>query len=255
VNAEQLEPSRFPRWLLGIGLLAMPGSAALAARLIWEQTVWSWERGPQMVGFSLMHGALGWFTAPMLFSPPILALWLVVTVAYVLWRLAKKRPLSRISLLAIGLSVALIGTLLLPYGFWQRLFVGRLAGGLHAAEFVSYAAAVGDLGTVTAFLAHGTPIDVRNHSGQTALHAAAVEGQTAVIKHLVASGADVNAIDRYGDSPLEVATSQKHAEAAKYLADHGATLVRGSDEQRQKASCEIVEESMARMPNHIPRGC
>jgi Ankyrin repeats (3 copies) len=256
-NARQPEAPYFPRWLLGIGLLAMPGSAALAARLIWEQTVWSWERGPQWVGFSLLHGALGAFAIPMFLSPPVLALWIVVSAAYVLWRLAKRRPLSRVSFMAMGLSIALIGTLLLPYGLWQRAFVGRLASGPHAGEFLTNAAAVGDLATVKAFLAHGTPVDVRNHSGQTGLHSAAVPGQTAVIKYLIAMGADVNAIDRSGDSPLEVATTQNHTEAAKYLADHGANLVRGSDEQRKKALCEIVQEDMEsmRLSNRSRRSC
>jgi hypothetical protein len=47
---------RLPQWLRISGVLVFMGSAILAARLIWEQTVWTWERGPQMVGFSLAHG-------------------------------------------------------------------------------------------------------------------------------------------------------------------------------------------------------
>jgi hypothetical protein len=37
-------------WLLVLGVIPLIGTALLAVRLIWEQTVWTWERGPQMVG-------------------------------------------------------------------------------------------------------------------------------------------------------------------------------------------------------------
>src|SRR5580704_14200389 len=52
-------------WLLVLGVIPLIGTALLAGRLIWEQTVWTWERGPQMVGFSLAHGS----SAVLLFAP------------------------------------------------------------------------------------------------------------------------------------------------------------------------------------------
>jgi hypothetical protein len=83
--------SRFPLWLLGFGLFALLGSAALATRLIWEMTVWTWERGPQNVGFMLVHGSGG----ILLLFPFLLVLWLAVAIAYTLWRLLKRRGSSR----------------------------------------------------------------------------------------------------------------------------------------------------------------
>ena len=32
-----------------------PLAILFAGRVMWEETVWTWERGPQMVGFSLLH--------------------------------------------------------------------------------------------------------------------------------------------------------------------------------------------------------
>src|SRR5450631_1182523 len=96
--------SRFPPWLLGIGLFALFGSGALAARLIWEMTVWTWESGPQMVGFKLIHGS----GALLVLFPFLLISWLAVAAAYTLWRLLKRRPLSRFSLGAMALSVGLL---------------------------------------------------------------------------------------------------------------------------------------------------
>jgi hypothetical protein len=40
-------------WILW--LCFAPLEIAFAARVAWEKTVWTWERGPQAVGFSLMH--------------------------------------------------------------------------------------------------------------------------------------------------------------------------------------------------------
>jgi len=70
-------------------------------------------------------------------------------------------------------------------------------------------------------------VDARAN-GQTALHGAAVAGQVEVIEYLIAAGADINATDRLGTSPLDVAISEKRTEAAAYLADHGAKAVRGT---------------------------
>jgi hypothetical protein len=194
-----------------------------------------------MVGFSLVHGPYG---APLLLSATLLCVWLAISLIYLVWRLAKRRPLSRTSLIAVGVSVGLLGILCLPYGFWQRQFAARLASGPHAGEFLTYAAAVGDLDTVKALVARGVSIDARDHEGKTSLHGAAVEGQMAVIQYLIANGADVNAIDRWGDSPLENAASQNHDDAAKFLLAHGAKRVHGTAEQRKKAACEIVRDGL-----------
>jgi hypothetical protein len=43
--------------VLILGICAILGSAMLAGRLIWEMTLLTWERGPQMIGFTLAHGA------------------------------------------------------------------------------------------------------------------------------------------------------------------------------------------------------
>ena len=36
-------------------LCSSPVALLFAVRIMWEKTVWTWARGPQMVGFSLMH--------------------------------------------------------------------------------------------------------------------------------------------------------------------------------------------------------
>jgi hypothetical protein len=50
-----------PRWLRIMGWIALPGTLAFAVDLIWEQTLLTWQRGPQMVGFALTHAHTGLF--------------------------------------------------------------------------------------------------------------------------------------------------------------------------------------------------
>lgn len=150
-------------------------------------------------------------------------------------------PLIVMMLLAYGVSW---GLLEVPYGYWQRLFIDKLAHGQYAAEFLTYSAAVGDLKTVETFLSKGVPVGARNSSGATALHAAAVEGRLEVAEYLLTKGADVNAINRYGDSPLQDAISMKRSEVVKLLVAKGGQRIRGSPEQRDNASKKIVREQM-----------
>ncbi len=55
----------------------------------------------------------------------------------------------------------------------------------------------------------------------TGLHAAAAQGDIAMIKQLVAAGANVNATDAYGRTPMHVAAYQSHDEAVLALAEAG----------------------------------
>lgn len=55
----------------------------------------------------------------------------------------------------------------------------------------------------------------------TGLHAAAAQGDVAMIKQLVAAGANVNATDAYRRTPMHVATYQSHEEAVLALAEAG----------------------------------
>jgi len=68
--------SALPQWLVKSWLFLSPLGLLFAARIAWEKTIWTWTRGPQMVGFSLMHihpllGILG------ALSCSLLLLWLI----------------------------------------------------------------------------------------------------------------------------------------------------------------------------------
>ena len=58
------------------------------------------------------------------------------------------------------------------------------------------------------------------------IHDAAFEGNIEAVKQHIAAGADVNAKDEYGDTPLDLATHQSNPNASPETADllrkHGA---------------------------------
>lgn len=216
------------------------GSACLAARFIWEQTVWTWERGPQMVGFSLSHGS----GAILLLFPPLLFLWCLGVAALTVRSFVKKNRIPRQRWIGLGLVVTLFLLMSLPEGIWERIFIKRMASSPRAADLVLVAASKGDLATVRAFLSHGVNVNATDRFYlRTPLHGAAAAGSMPTIRYLISRGANVNALDRSGDSPLELAASAGHVEAAKVLADQGAQRIRGDEAQRQKAIHDQVQEA------------
>ncbi len=199
MNTEQIghtaAPLRVRRWLLFIGVLPVLGTALLAGRLIWEQTVWTWRRGPQMVGFSLAHGA----GAILLFAPIILVLWTAIALVMIIIDLVKRRKLDTTTFTGFAVALLLFGLLSVPAGIWQRLFIRQMVSSPRVGDLLVYAAYNSDVRTVRAMLSHSVSVSATDHSEwRTALHAAAIAGDLRTIHLLVSTGADVNALERWG---------------------------------------------------------
>jgi hypothetical protein len=227
---------RFPTVLKRIGIPIVVATWMLAARLAWEQTVWSWEKGPQMVGFSLVHSGLG---VLLLLAVCVGLLWpIAVLLAAVVTRSLGGRVIAA-QLIAYALAWCVITA---PYGFWQRLFIWKFSP-TQAVAFLVNAAATGDLRTAEALLARGVNINARARDG-AALHGAAVEGNLQMIGYLIKQGADINAVNSYGDSPLAMAAEAKvnRTQVQAILESHGGLVVRGTAEQRQR----IIEQQVQR---------
>ena len=106
-----------------------------------------------------------------------------------------------------------------------------LAGGDHEAAASSNpalwtAAANGQTARamleVLRLLEHGSDIDEKTSSGETALYAAADRGHRAVVELLLGKGADVNIRTKQGDTPLLRALLHGHVAIAELLLDKGA---------------------------------
>ena len=83
------------------------------------------------------------------------------------------------------------------------------------------AAKEGDAALVRELLAEGVPADAES-GGYVALHHAAANGSVAVLEVLLAAGADVEAVDRVGNTPLSRAAIFGRADAVSVLLEAGA---------------------------------
>ena len=90
-----------------------------------------------------------------------------------------------------------------------------------------------------------TPPSAAEISGYAGLHAAAAQGDVAVIKRLLAGGANINARDGNGRTPLMVAAHKRDLVAARALIAAGRTALEGSwatSRQRCVSSIKAAEE-------------
>lgn len=103
----------------------------------------------------------------------------------------------------------------------------------------------------------GADVDVRNYKGKTALHCAAKAGFVRVMEVLISHGADVNAADNNGETPLfdaissTIKNASKKTEAVMFLLLKGAepnfknhkgvTPLKLAQRARRKETSEIVD--------------
>lgn len=81
----------------------------------------------------------------------------------------------------------------------------------------------GDLDTVRRIISHdASKLKQTRNWGQTALHEAAYEGKTEIVKYLLSQGMAVDVPDIYGNTPLHVAASEGQGATIRVLIEHGA---------------------------------
>jgi hypothetical protein len=228
--------------LVSVGVAASVFTAILAGRMVWEETSLTIQQGPQMLGFSLAHGS----GVVLFLAPVVFLLWILAAIVVLVVCLLRKTPLSRWYWLTLGSAVGIVGILSIPPVFWQWSLIGIFAGSPHAADLMVYDAAEGDLRTVRGYLEHGVPLTATSDEGSTATFSAAAGGSLPVIEMLASRGADLNATNLYGNSPLEAATENKHYNVATFLKAHGASQIHGTPEQREAASEFIVRRDIER---------
>jgi glutaminase len=83
------------------------------------------------------------------------------------------------------------------------------------------AAHEGDMIEMRRLVAGGLNPGCRDYSGRTALHLAASQGRRSVVQYLLQLGVNVNPVDGWGNTPLDDALRQGHADIASMLSEHG----------------------------------
>jgi hypothetical protein len=103
-----------PDWLKVWWFCFFPLALPFALRIGWEKTVWTWSRGPQLVGFSLMHMHPLFAIAGMLFSLGVM-IWLLAAIAYAIAR-RRKATTADFAMISAALLVAI--AILIPDTFF-----------------------------------------------------------------------------------------------------------------------------------------
>ena len=73
-------------------------------------------------------------------------------------------------------------------------------------------------------LVYGADVNAKNHDGATPLHFAAISGHKDVAELLIARGADVDAREKHGGTPLYFAAVMGHKDVAELLIAKGAKV-------------------------------
>lgn len=232
----------FPKAVDAVGVVIALTSSLFAGRIAWEHTVLTWTSGPQMVGFSLMHSGLG----ILLYLTALIAgpLWVIV-VLFFAWRTRSLGTLT--TRITVTAYVAAWVVLSIPAGVWERAFIERMAHSPAAQDLLYYAAARGEIETVEAYLARGLSVTSRScNDALTPIHGAARSGDVEMVSFLISRGADVNATNAFGDSPLCDAEEQDRTEAVDTLVRQGGKRIIGTAEQRDVAMKASVSGSLSR---------
>ncbi len=120
--------------------------------------------------------------------------------------------------------VALVGCFVLAaYAVWREASVDDDDAWVAELPALVRAAWHGDSGEVSRLLAGSAELQTSS-DGWTALHAAAVQGHADVVAILLAAGADVDALDEYGSTPLLNAAGPSNAASVALLLEAGADL-------------------------------
>ena len=132
-------------------------------------------------------------------------------------------------------ALAAIDAWLAQGGRWhdrlQRLgdrSIGRSARAVleapHVGQAMARAAGESRTETATALLSRGANLNAKDNGGSTPLHWATWNGNPEIGTVLIAAGADVHARDKGGASPLHKAAQEGHTAIADLLLERGADV-------------------------------
>lgn len=115
---------------------------------------------------------------------------------------------------------------------------------LHLPDAIVVAAHDGQSRLVRHLLDTGTPIDTRDEQGRTALMAAVSESNGYLVSMLLDRGADANALDNDGDSPLDIARYCPFFRIDRQTEVVDALLVRGARGKDGPSQKELTDDAI-----------
>lgn len=106
------------------------------------------------------------------------------------------------------------------------IYSPRMSNALQEASFDKFGSLIkhGDLLGIRAFISSGANVDARNRFGWTPLMLAVSKGHGPIIDFLISAGADVNAANGFGGSPLAYASLEGRLDVIESLLKAGADV-------------------------------
>jgi len=197
--------------LIALWVLALIG--------FYEGTVLMWKGEPRIIQL-YPHGP----------SPEMLFILLVYATAAVLCAIdafmvvravVEKHALKRWRIATGLLFLAALGLSAIPDDYLLAGTIRAWGPNKNARNELHNSAAMGRRHTVEALLDQGVS-QVLGSDGTTVLHIAAQEGQRDIVEVAMAHGADINAKDSRGRTPLDYAAKANQREVSLYLSSKGA---------------------------------
>jgi hypothetical protein len=214
--------TKVPKWIWILFIVAIPGSIGLAFELIYEMTYLTWLKGPQMIGFSLMHAYTGFYIYFVLSLFALFA-WILIVLFWSLKNIRSLR-LSKKFILTILTAVITVILIFLPEGIYQRNTICLFGNSVYNHQFFIQAAGSGDFRSTRFYLKRDVDINCVTEDGTTALMAAAWNNQRKIVEFLISKGADLNKTANSQATALDRAVTEGHFELGRLLVDKGADL-------------------------------
>jgi hypothetical protein len=108
--------SALPIWLRMWWAMSAPLGLLLAGRVAWEKTVWTWTRGPQMVGWSLLHIHPGFAVLGFLCCLSLMA-WLIPFTVYAI---AHRKAMRATDVVMLACSLLVVVAIITPDTFFAK---------------------------------------------------------------------------------------------------------------------------------------
>jgi hypothetical protein len=232
-------PGLLPAWARLCGGLFLIGQTIFISRIVYESTVLTCVNGPQMVGFSMLHGGHSFFLLGLLFLP-FGALFFLVALVFGALKRFRFSPHEWILLAALWVSLSL---LFVPYRAWEHLDMTVCSSGPLGDAFLLEAARLGNLSQVTKLVAEGHSVNRDSGSDDTPLSSAIKGRRAEVVAFLLSKGANVNAHNSLsGETPLMKAAYSGDTQMLELLIVQGADPCAINNEWDHENAQRIAEK-------------
>jgi hypothetical protein len=203
---------------LSIGFyLSWIGAIIIPIRINYEATFMTWERGPQMIGFSFMHT----YGACCMLAALLLAFFTLILAIDMTVRLFKKNNIAKKQITIFTISVLIIGLNFIPYKYAQSIMIYKYGLPKDVKGFFEQKAFEGDLDNMKLLLKKGFKTDSSTFS--KSLYMASDGGHINVIEFSLLNGANINwQAEDSKTTPLMIAGDRSQIETVKFLLGHGA---------------------------------